>query len=108
MRKLLVLLTAFLLLAGSLYAQKIVTGKVSDDKGNPIPGVSVQIKGTKSGTVTSSEGTYSLSVPANSTTLVFSAVDFVTLEKEIGTTATIDVSLKNDEQSLTEVVVTGF
>lgn len=108
MRKLLVLLTAFLLLAGSLYAQKIVTGKVSDDKGNPIPGVSVQIKGTKSGTVTSAEGTYSLSVPANSTTLVFSAVDFVTSEKEIGAAATIDVSLKNDEQSLTEVVVTGF
>jgi len=65
MRKLLVALTAFLLLAGQLLAQKTVTGKVTDDKGNPVPNATVVVKGSRTGTVTKSDGSYSLTVPAD-------------------------------------------
>jgi TonB-linked SusC/RagA family outer membrane protein len=109
MRKLLALLTAFLFLTGSLLAQKTITGKVTDEKGNPIPNVSVLVKGTKSGTVTKSDGTYSISVPANAKALLFSSVDLAPLEVIIvsGTTD-ISPSLKPIESVLSEVVVTAF
>ena len=66
MRKFLLSLTAFLLLAGQLLAQKTITGTVTDEKGSPLAGVSVLVKGTATGTVTKSDGTYSLSLPARS------------------------------------------
>ena len=60
MRKLLLALAAFLFFTGQLFAQKTITGKVTDDKGNPMPNVSVVVKGTTTGTVTKTDGTYSL------------------------------------------------
>ena len=108
MRKLLVLLTAILLFAGELLAQKTVTGKVTDDQGNPIPNASVTIKGTNSGTVTKEDGSYSLTVPANATALVFSSVDMGSQEVTIGSQTMINTSLKAEDKTMTEVVVTSF
>jgi len=109
MRKLLALLTAFLLFAGSqLFAQKTITGKVTDDKGNPIPNVSVMIKGTNSGTITKADGTYSLSVPNNAKALVFSAVGMSPLEVVIGSETVVNPMLKPIESVMAEVVVTAF
>ena len=64
MQKLLAMLTAILLLTGQLLAQKNVTGKVIDEKGNPIPNASVIVKGTSTGTSTRSDGTFTLPVAA--------------------------------------------
>ena len=72
MQKLLALLTACLLLSGQLLAQKNITGKVIDEKGNPIPNASVIVKGTSEGTSTLADGTFSLSVPANTKTHIIS------------------------------------
>jgi TonB-linked SusC/RagA family outer membrane protein len=108
MRKLLALITAFLLFAGQLFAQKTVTGKVTDDQGNPLPNVSVIVKGANTGTTTKSDGTYTITVPANATVLVFSSVDMLSEEVNIGSQTSISISLKSADKSLTEVIVTGY
>ena len=108
MRKLLATLTVFLLFAGALLAQKTITGRVTDDKGVPIPNASVIVKGTKTGTVTKADGTYSLSVPDNTKILVFSSVDMSPLEVTIGNETVINPQLKPVENVLAEVVMVGY
>lgn len=108
MRKLLLSLAAFLLFTGTLLAQKTITGKVTDEQGNPLPNVSVTIKGTKTGTVTKADGTYALVAPAGSQTLVFSSVDIVPEEIAIGSQSVISPSLKAADKTLSEVVVVGY
>ena len=108
MRKLLALLTAFLLLAGQLFAQRTITGKVTDDKGNPLPNASVMVKGTNTGTISKGDGTYSLAVPKNASALIFSSVNMTTQELKIGSLTEIDVSLSPEDKILTDVVVVGY
>jgi TonB-linked SusC/RagA family outer membrane protein len=108
MRKLLLSLTAFLFLTGTLFAQRTLTGTVTDDKGNPLPNVSVVVKNTAVGTVTREDGTYSLTVPAGATTLVFSIVDQTPVEREIGAQTSISVSIATANRSLDEVVVVAY
>lgn len=108
MRKLLLLLFAFVFFAVEAMAQKVVTGKVTDDKGAPLSEVSVIVKGTKTGTVTKSDGSYSLSVPAGATTLVFSYVHQSGLEIAIGAQSVVNATLKSEEKALSEVVVTAM
>lgn len=88
-----------------------IRGKVVDDKGLPLPGVSVQLKGTKIGAVTDSKGNYSLSIPDDqtSTNLTFSFLGFVTQEVSIGNQKIINISLKADTGNiLNDVVVVGY
>ncbi|MDZ4807089.1 MAG: SusC/RagA family TonB-linked outer membrane protein [Bacteroidota bacterium] len=108
MRKLFLLLMGVVFFACQALAQRTVTGKVTDEKGAAVPSVSVLVKGTASGTTTKADGTFSLSVPANAKTLVFSAVDMETVEKAIGTASTFSVTLKQEDKSLQEVVVVGY
>jgi TonB-linked SusC/RagA family outer membrane protein len=108
MRKLLVLLTVCLLSAGTLLAQKTITGKVSDDKGNPIGNASVMVKGTSTGTVTKIDGSYTITVPAAAKALIFSSVDMSPLEVVIGSQTIISPSLKPIETVLADVVVVGY
>jgi TonB-dependent starch-binding outer membrane protein SusC len=108
MRKLLLLLVAIVLTAGQLWAQRTVTGKVTDDKGAGIANASVMVKGTTTGTVTKADGSYSLTLPANATTLVISAVDMETQEIVVGSQTSINATLKTTAQSLSEVVVVGY
>lgn len=108
MRKLLATLAVVLLFTGQLLAQKTVAGKVTDDKGNPIPNVTVVVKGFNTGTVTKDDGSYSLTVPSNARTLVFSSVDMITEEVTIGSQTTINPVLRNADRSLQEVMVVGY
>ncbi len=76
MKKKTLLLMYMLVSVVWVYAQtKIVTGKVQDENGALLGNVSVQVKGTKLGTVSSVDGTFSLSVPATAKTLVFSIIE---------------------------------
>ena len=103
------LLASFLLLASGVYAQdKTVSGTVGSAEEGPLPGVNVLVKGTSTGTVTDIEGNYSLSVPASSDTLVFSSIGYANQEVAIGDQTTIDITLGEDIQSLSEVVVIGY
>ncbi|HEY1112610.1 MAG TPA: TonB-dependent receptor plug domain-containing protein, partial [Chitinophagaceae bacterium] len=107
MRKLLLLCVAVLLTIMS-WAQRTITGRVIDDKGSPVPNVSITIRGSNVGTVTGPDGTYSLNVPAAGKVLVFSAVDMSTREVTIGSQSSVDVALAAVDKSLQEVVVVGY
>jgi TonB-dependent starch-binding outer membrane protein SusC len=102
------LVAMFMLVTSLAFAQRTVTGKVtSSDDGSPIPGVNIQIKGTTTGTVTDSNGGYSLTANDNAT-LVFSFVGYATQEITVGAQSTINVSLVLDVTALSEVVVIGY
>jgi TonB-linked SusC/RagA family outer membrane protein len=86
--------------------EKTVTGKVSDASG-PLPGVTVLIKGTKTGSQTDFDGNYS--VRANTgAVLQYSFVGMKTVEQTVGTSNTMNVVMQEDAQSLEEVVVVGY
>lgn len=111
MRKILLFSTVFFLLAGSLYAQttRRVTGKVtSTEDGTPLPGVSVVLKGTTTGTATDADGNYSIEVPSDNAVLSFSFIGLKSTEAVVGARSTIDVQMATDATQLTEVVVTGY
>lgn len=96
-------------LSMSVMAQELtIKGKVSGDKGAPVPGVNVLIKGTTKGTTTDAEGSYSVSVPSGTQTLVFSFIGFVTQEINVAGRSVINVDLKEDATQLSEVVVTAL
>ncbi|MBC7873071.1 MAG: SusC/RagA family TonB-linked outer membrane protein, partial [Ferruginibacter sp.] len=89
---------------------KTISGKVTDSKdGSPVSGASVQLKGTKTGTSTRADGTFSLSVPASATTLVISSIGFDNQEISIAGQSSVEVSfVANAGSNLNEVVVTGY
>ena len=110
MRKVLLLGLTLLFAAVSAFAQsRVVTGTVtSGEDGLPIPGASVIVKGTTLGTATDLDGNYSLNVPQENNTLVFSFVGSVTQEANIGNRSQINVVLQPDTRNLEEIIVTGY
>ncbi|KAB7732909.1 SusC/RagA family TonB-linked outer membrane protein [Rudanella paleaurantiibacter] len=101
---LLVMMTAQLLLAQN----RSVSGRVSDDSGDPLPGVNVVVKGTQQGATTNADGRYTLSIPAGNVSLTFSYIGYVTQEIPVGNQSSLNVTLKADDRSLSEVVVVGY
>ena len=89
---------AVLLIFGSAFAQKKVTGKVTDSSG-PVPGASVSLKGTSKGTATSVDGTYSIDVAGSNAVLQVSSIGFVTQDITVGNRSVIDVVLSSDEKT---------
>ena len=109
MRKIILLMGTFLLCSSMLLAQKTITGKVTGtEDGSALPGVTVAVKGTTTGTITDLEGNYKITVPAGSNTLVFTFVGMKTQEVEIGTKTSMDVSLESSATQLEGVVVTAL
>lgn len=89
--------------------ERKVSGKVTQsDDGTPIPGVNVTLKGTTVGQITDADGNYSLAVPAEGGTLVFSFIGLASREVEIGQRTSIDVQMEEDVAQLGEVVVTAL
>ncbi|ULC60230.1 SusC/RagA family TonB-linked outer membrane protein [Flaviramulus sp. BrNp1-15] len=87
--------------------EKTISGTVSDDSGLPLPGASVLVKGTTIGTSSDFDGKYSIKASEGST-LVYSFVGYTTTEVAVGASNTINVTLKEDAESLEEVVITAF
>ena len=107
MRKLLICLVGMVMLVQAAFAQNVeISGKVADDKGNPIPGVSVQEKTTKRGTTTDANGLFKLSVKPG-TTLVLSSVGFDSKQIVLNNSTTQNITLTASNMALSEVVVTG-
>jgi TonB-linked SusC/RagA family outer membrane protein len=98
------------LLAGlSVVAQNTVySGKVTEQDGTSIPGVSVVIKGLSLGTITDMEGKFSISVPSGSKTLVFSFIGLKSQEVTLGANKTLYVVMASETVGVEEVVVVGF
>ena len=88
---------------------KPISGRIlSKEDNSPIPGVTVVVKGTTNGTTTDVDGKYQINVPENSSVLVFSAVGYLTQEKEVGNASVVDIILSTDQKTLEEVVVVGY
>ena len=88
--------------------QKTVSGKVTDTSGAPLPGVSVVVKGTMMGTISDSDGNYSISLIPATTILQFSFVGMKAQEVEIGNRSTIDVILQEETVGIEEVIAIGY
>ncbi len=86
---------------------KVVTGRVIEENGQPLPGATVLVKGTTIGTVTDINGNFSISVP-DGATLTFSYIGFSPTSVEVGNQGVINVTLKVDSTSLEEVLVIGY
>lgn len=109
MRKLtLILSTVFVFVLNASAQNRTVNGKVTDEKGAPIEGVSVTTPNGKQGTQTEKDGTYSISVPASVKNLIFTYVNFVAQTKVIGASSVVDVVLRSVDSKLEEVVVVGY
>lgn len=108
MRKLLALVAAFAFFSLNVWAQRTLTGKVTDENGAPLSNVSVVVKGSSTGTVTKTDGTFSLSVPAGARELEISSLGFAAQTIAIGSGSNYNVSLVSSTKDLNEVVVTGI
>lgn len=91
-----------------LTARENVTGTVRDDQGEPLPGVTVKIKGTNTATVTDVNGVYRINLPTGDETLVLSFIGFETKEIAVAGRTSLDVTLIESSSRLDEVVVTGY
>lgn len=98
-----------LILSGVLaFAQnRVVTGTITDDKGDPVPGASVRVKGSKSGVAADANGNYKISVSPGAT-LIFSGVGITVKEVSVGSESLINVNVARSGNELSEVVVTGI
>ncbi len=94
-------------LVSSVWAQRTVSGKVTDDTGESLPGVNVVIKGTTTGVTTDLDGNYQISIPNDDVVLQFSSVGMKTQEVTVGSRSTIDISMSADVEELSEIVVTA-
>ncbi|MBM1105137.1 SusC/RagA family TonB-linked outer membrane protein [Aurantibacter crassamenti] len=104
------LFTFFLLsmFMANIYAQQEVNGVISDVTGELLPGVSVILKGTVTGVTSDFDGNYSITVPDNTSVLVFSYLGMSTQEITVGNQTTINVALEESSEKLDEVVVTAL
>ena len=93
----------------NVYAQQgiSITGTVTE-KGDPLPGVSVRVKGTTTGDATNADGKYTVNVQNTNAVLVFSYIGYVTTERTVENQRVIDVELIEDSQQIEEVVVVGY
>jgi TonB-linked SusC/RagA family outer membrane protein len=104
-----VLLLCLLGFSNAAMAQFTVTGKVTDDKNESLPGVSVVVKGTANGTVTDIDGNFNLKVASNSATLSFSYVGFASKDVPVtSASSSVNVTMEESSARLEEVVVTGL
>ena len=115
-------LVALLLLTGSLAPAAVraqqapaatsgshtISGKVTSDDGEALPGVTVVVKGTTNGATTNADGSYTLTVPDNNAVLVFSSVGFTRKEVAVGRATNLSQSLTPETQALNEVQVVGY
>lgn len=109
-RKFTLTFLGLLLSALFTYAQKTIKGKVTDaSDGQPIPGVSVSVKGQAGNTVvTNNDGSFTINVPSNNSVLVFTYVGYATKEAQVGTQTNLSISIASSNQELDEVMVVAY
>ncbi|NQX53191.1 TonB-dependent receptor [Pedobacter panaciterrae] len=87
--------------------QAVITGTVRDEAGNPLPGVSVIVKGTTTGSITDAQGKYSINAPDNAI-LVFTYIGYTKIELPVGGKTLLNIQLTPDQTSLNELIVVGY
>ncbi len=86
----------------------LVSGRVTDEEGESLPGVSILLKGTRQGTITDASGKFTLDVPDENAVLIFSFVGYLTREVVVGNQLKLEIGLEVDKKNLEEVVVVGY
>ncbi|MFT2009607.1 TonB-dependent receptor [Pontibacter sp. 13R65] len=108
MKYLFMLLLVFVAI-GAVHAQSFsVSGKVVDEKGEGLPGVTVLLKGSSTAVPTDIDGNYSISIPSGAGTLVFTFVGYEMQEVAVNNRSTVNVTMGDDAKALEEVVVVGY
>ena len=100
------LLLICLICGRTVFAQKIISGKITDPRGEPLPAVNIQIKGTTIGTISDVDGNYRLSAQEGNV-LVFRSVGFVPQENTVGQVNVLNITMKEEEFKLDEVLIVG-
>ena len=109
MKKKLIISVLLALIFAIAPAQNLkVGGTVTDSQGNPIPGVMVTVKGTKTGVVTDINGKYTISVPSDKSILVFAFIGMKTKEATVAGRTLIDIKMEDDLLAMDEMVVVGY
>lgn len=98
----------FLLCSGVGFAQSLVHGTVKDETGELLPGVSVKLKNTTTGTITDSRGQFSMKIPSAAGALIFTYIGYINQELPLNGRTAFTVQLKSKNANLTEVIVTGY
>lgn len=98
------------IVSGRLLIEKVITGKITEENGEPLPGATIMVKGTSIGTVTDLGGAYKITIPdeIENPILEFSFIGFSPSEIAVGTQTEINVTLSDNLASLNEVVVIGY
>lgn len=108
-RKLGLTALALFLFSSFVIAQnRTVSGKITDNEGEPMPGVNILVKGTATGTASDSDGKFTISGVDDNSILVFSFIGYLSQEVTVGSKTVIDISMQVDVTSLSEVVVIGY
>ena len=107
-KRLITTLLVLLTIGVQAFAQSAVSGKVTDEAGEPLVGVNVLIKGTTTGTMTDLDGNYSLTDVRKGAILVFSSIGYTSQEVRLGSSSVVNVVLKSDADFLNEVVIVGY
>jgi len=107
MKNMLLIFSLLLFSAGALAQNITIKGKVVKDDGQPVPGASVVVKGTTSGTTCNDTGEFQITAPGNAT-LVITAVDFANKEVKVNNQSSLNITLTALDKTLGEVVVTGY
>ena len=107
------LLLIFLLMLGttailSAQGNRSISGKITDANGKPVPGASIQIKGTKQGVSANEDGIFSINVPSSASILTISGLGLVSQDVKIGSTTVLNVNMVADNKNLDEVVVIAY
>jgi len=101
-----ILVSGVLLIASA--QTRTITGKVTDDSGQPLAGVSITVKGSNKGTATDRQGNYKINVEPSDKVLQFSMAGFVTVNEKTGDRRVINVTMQADNTQLNETVVIGY
>lgn len=108
MKRIYLFFIVFLCLSSGTFAQKTISGKVTDGRGSAVSNASVIVKGTKAGTSTDESGNFSIQVPAQGNILVFSSINYSPREIPINGKSIVNAALEPIEGSIEEVVVVAY
>ena len=107
--KLMCFILGIMLICGTAFAQRTVTGLVTDEQNEPLIGVNILIQGTTTGTISDVNGNYSLDVPdSDDVTLVYSSIGYITRTEVLGSRSVLNLVLAEDIEQLEEVVVSAL
>ncbi len=102
------LLILFLFISFSAFTQKNVSGKVAEENGQPLKGVTVSEKGRSNSTITNDDGNFNITVNSSNAILVFTSVGYVTREQKVTNESMLSIILQSEQKVLGDVVVVGY